>query len=162
LVVDPLTTEAILGLDFLSSCSVDLVKHMLITGDGHVITLSSQNKSSKKINPELSVRVAANVRIPFYSEIEIMAGVSGGYQEDQVYVLEGVDLKSNSVMVAHAAVRAGESVPMRVMNPTDQDITLYKGTRIATLVEAKDPDTAIHVSSVQKGESVPAKLETIL
>jgi len=28
LVADLLTTEAILGLNFLSSCSVDLVKHM--------------------------------------------------------------------------------------------------------------------------------------
>ena len=92
---------------------------MLITGDGHVITLCSQNKSSKKTVPALSVRVAANVRIPSYSEIEIMADVSGGYQENLIYALESVELKSNSVMVAHAAVRAGVSVLMCVMNPTD-------------------------------------------
>jgi len=119
LAVDPLMTEAILGLNFLSSCSVDLVRHVLITGDGLVITLCSQNKSSKKTVPALSVRVAANVRIPSYSEIEIMADVSGGYQENLIYALESVELKSNSVMVAHAAVRAGVSVLMCVMNPTD-------------------------------------------
>jgi len=64
-------------------------------------------------------------------------------------------------MVAHAAVRAGVSVPMHVMNPTNQDITLYKGTRIATLAEAEDPNTAMQVSSVQKMESVPAEIETV-
>jgi len=79
LIVDPPTTDAILGLDFLSSCSVDLVKHMLFIDNGHVITLCSQNNNKRTI-PALSVRVAANVRIPPYSEIKIMAKVSGGYR----------------------------------------------------------------------------------
>ena len=161
LVVDPLTTEAILGLDFLSSCSVDLVKHMLITGDGHVITLCSQNNHSRKTVPALSVRVGANVRIPSYSVMEIMADVTGSYKDNQVCVLEGIELQSNSVMVASAAIRAGVSVPMHVMNPTDQDITLYKGTRIATLTEAVDPDTSVQISSLQRTESVSAELETV-
>ena len=58
---------------------------------------------------------------------------------DQVYVLEGIEVQGKGVTVAHAAVKASACVPMRMMNPTDQDITLYKGTRVATLVEAETP-----------------------
>jgi len=61
LVVDPLTTEVILSLDFLSSCSVDLVKHTLITCDGHDITLCSKSNNSSQTIPAISVRVAVNV-----------------------------------------------------------------------------------------------------
>ena len=38
-VIDPLTTEAILGLDVLSHCTVDLLHGKLITGVGHIVTL---------------------------------------------------------------------------------------------------------------------------
>ena len=109
---------------------------MLTTGDGQVITLCSQNNNNKQ-TPVLSVKVAANVRIPSYSEIELMADVSGGVQPEQVYVLEGIERQPNNVMVARAVVRAGTCVPVRVLNPTDQDVILYKGTRIAALAEAE-------------------------
>ena len=52
----------------------------------------------------LSVKVAANVRIPSYSELELMADVSSGVQHNQVYMLEGIEMQSNSVMVARAVV----------------------------------------------------------
>ena len=60
IVVGPLTTQAILGLDFLRGCSIDLVNHVLTTGDGQVITFCSQNNNNKQI-PVLFV---TNVRIP--------------------------------------------------------------------------------------------------
>ena len=116
IVVDPLTTQAILGLDFLRGSSIDLVNHVSTTGDGQVITLYSQNNNNKQ-TPVLSFKVAANVRIPSYSELELMADVSGGVQPDQVYVLEGIERQSNNVMVARAVVGAGTCVPVRVLNP---------------------------------------------
>ena len=48
-VVDPLTTEAILGLDVLSQCTVDLLHKKLITGAGHVVTLSCQEPNMEWI-----------------------------------------------------------------------------------------------------------------
>ena len=161
IVVDPLTTQAILGLDFLRGCSIDLVNHVLTTGDGQVITLCSQNNNNKQ-TPVLSVKVAANVRIPSYSELELMADVSGGVQPDQVYVLEGIERQSNNVLVAWAVVRAGTCVPVRVLNPTDQDVILYKGTRIAALVEAEEPHIPVHVSTVQKIEEASPQVEAAL
>ena len=47
MVIDPLTTEAILGLDVLSQCTVDLLHKQLITGVGHVVTLDCQEPNMK-------------------------------------------------------------------------------------------------------------------
>ena len=38
-VIDPLTSEAILGLDVLTRCTVDLPHRQLITGAGHVVNM---------------------------------------------------------------------------------------------------------------------------
>ena len=43
-VIDPLTSEAILGLDVLTQCSVDLSHGRLITGAGHVVNLYCQGQ----------------------------------------------------------------------------------------------------------------------
>ena len=46
-VIDPLTSEAILGLDMLTTCTVDLSHKRLITGAGHVIGLDCQRQNNK-------------------------------------------------------------------------------------------------------------------
>ena len=43
-VIYPLTSEAILGLDILSKCTVDLSQQRLITGAGNVVNMSCQTK----------------------------------------------------------------------------------------------------------------------
>jgi len=45
-------------------------------------------------------------------------------------VLDGIELQSSNVMVAHSIVAADVSVPICDMNPTDQSITLHKGTTV--------------------------------
>ena len=159
-VVDPLTTEAILGLDFLKGCKIDLVSHQLTTSDGQVIVLNSQ-KNNKK-TPVLFVRVTANVKIPAYSEMEILADVGDLAQRNQTYVLEDINIQNSDVMVARAVIIPGESIPVRVMNPTDQPVTLYRGTRIAQLAEIEEvEDSPVMVSSVQCG-TVSPELEEAL
>ena len=107
--------------------------------------------------------MAANVRLPAYSEMEILAESSDLVQENQVYVLEGVELKTTSVMVARAIVTPGVSVPVRVMNVTDQPVNLYKGTRIAHLTEIEEvDDNPLLVSSVQHDGNVSFELEAAL
>ena len=44
-VIDPLTSEAILGLDVLTHCTVDLSQKQLITGAGHVVTMCCQHQN---------------------------------------------------------------------------------------------------------------------
>ena len=45
------------------------------------------------------------------------------------------------------------------LTSTDQDVTLKKGTRIAALVEAEEPDSSVHVSTVQETEGVSPQVE---
>ena len=160
-VVDPLTTDAILGLDFLKGCMIDLVTHKLITGDGQVIVLNSQENNRK--SSVLFVRVTANVLLPAYSEMEILADTGDFIQEDHPYMLEGVESSTSNVMVARAVVTPGVSVPVRVMNPTDQPVTLYKGTKIAHLSEVEAvSDDSVLISSIQQSKGVSTELETAL
>ena len=113
-------------------------------------------------NKKISVKVAANVRIPSYIELELMADVSSGVQYDQVYVLEGIEMQSNRVMVARAVVMAENCVLVSLLNPTDQDVILYKGTRIAALAEVEEPDSSVHVFTVQETEGVSPQVEAAL
>ena len=46
-VIDPLTSEAILGLDVLAQCSVKLLHGDLITGAGHVVNMCCQQQSTE-------------------------------------------------------------------------------------------------------------------
>ena len=46
-VIDPLTSEAILGLDVLTQYTVDLLRGRLITGAGHVVNMCCQNQNTE-------------------------------------------------------------------------------------------------------------------
>ena len=111
----------------------------------------------------LFVRVTANVLLPAYSEMEILADTGDFIQEDHPYMLEGVESSTSNVMVARAVVTPGVSVPVRVMNPTDQPVTLYKGTKIAHLSEVEAvSDDSVLISSIQQSKGVSTELETAL
>ena len=79
-----------------------------------------------------------------------------------MYILEGVELQTINVMVARAVVTPGVSVPVRVMNPTDQPVTLYKGTRIAHLTEVEEVDDSMLISCVQCNGDISSELEAAL
>ena len=64
--------------------------------------------------------------------------------------------------MACAVIIPGESIPVCVMNPTDQPVTLYRGTRIAQLAEIEEvEDSPMMISSVQRG-TVSPELEEAL
>ena len=65
-------------------------------------------------------------------------------------------------MVTHAMIIPREFIPVCVMNPTNQPVTLYRGTRIAQLAEIKEvDDSPVMVSSVQRG-TVSSEFEEAL
>ena len=68
------------------------------------------------------------------------------------WVLERVPLKA-SVVVARAVVCPGDShgVCMRVINPTTDIVTLYKGTKVATLERVDD---ATPVAVIKQGSTL--------
>ena len=144
----------------MKGCKIDLVSHHLTTSDGQVIVLKSQENNKK--TPVLFVRVITDTKLPAYSEMEIMAEVSDLTQSNQTYALEERNMQNEGIMVARAVVTSGESVPVHVMNPTNQPVTLYKGTRIAELTEIEEvDDSSTRVASVQKG-TVSPELEEAL
>ena len=144
----------------MKGCKIDLISHHLTTSDGQVIVLTSQENNKK--TPVLFVRVTANIKLPAYSEMEILAELSDLTQSNQTYVLEERNMQNEGIMVARAVVTSGESVPVRVMNPTNQSVTLYKGTRIAELTEIEEVnDSSTRVALVQQG-TVSPELEEAL
>ena len=274
-VIDPLTIEAILGLDILSQCTVDLLHKKLITGAGHVVTLCCQepnmewttdlvdvgtvnsgvtvNSESKEhhvsqqdvvtlccqepnmewttdlvdvgtVNSGISVsselkehhvsqqdlsnmvlsdikldsvtstlsqegpqttrlsqsefmsggsvpqeiiktdsdlhepdhvflvKVVDNVRVPSYSEMEIMAKVKGcTLSQGSYYVLEN-NLHNSEVIVARALVTPDEFVPVRLLNPTDKPIVIYSGANVAIMSEISEvkSDDFVSVSAISQ------------
>ena len=246
-VIDPLTSEAILGLDVLTQCTVDLLRGQLITGAGHVVNMCCQNQNTewktnlvdvceyKTLNfvvstgqsedvrttgqPEdvksvdfpsceektisqsstpgttsepqikvqapqskgvfmpaqdgliksghvLSVSVIDNVRVPSFSEVEILAQTKG--DGSHCYMLES-KLQNSDLLVARAVVTLGETVPVRLLNPTGSSINLYSGARIAVLSEFmeivdsqfKDKTDVVAVSSVSDSNE-DTLLETLM
>ena len=107
----------------------------------------------------LFVRVTANIKLPAYSEMEILAKLSDLTQSNQTYVLEERNMQNEGIMVAHAVVTSGESVPVRVMNTINQSVTLYKGAELTEIEEVDDSST--RVASVQQG-TVSPELEEAL
>ena len=206
-IVDPLATETILGLDVLRHCVIDLSHEQLITGAGHVVNLYCKEPNRKQDSVEglqhevahpvltkidckeqsqeqsiverqqhkvdhptlvkddsvLFVRVVANSRIPSFSEMEIL-GTVVGEAPDKTYLLQS-QLKDSDVMIATAAVTPGDLIPMRVMNPTDQLVMLYKGTKVASLCRVEEVvscQQSIPVSAVHGDcDEVPPMLEEV-
>ena len=106
----------------------------------------------------LSVNIIDNVRIPSFSELEILAQTkSDGTTSDdnRSYMLES-NLQNSDLLVARAIVTPGETVPVRLLNPTGSPINLYSGARVAVLSEVmeiednrlEDMNDVVAVSSV--------------
>ena len=116
---------------------------------------------SLKTDPVLFVRVASNAMIPSFSEMEIL-GTIMGQAPDKSYLLQG-QLKISDLMIAAAVVTPGDSIPIRVMNPTGQSVMLYKGTKVASLSgidEVIPGEQSVPVSSVhQRCDDTSAMLE---
>ena len=101
----------------------------------------------------LSVSVIDNVRVPSFSELEILVQTKG--DGSHCYMLES-NLQNSDLLVAREVVTPGETVPVRLLNPTGRSINLYSGARIAVLSEFmeildsqfKDETDVVAVSSI--------------
>lgn len=87
------------------------------------------------------VSLVKTVQVPPMSEMEVGGEVKQLVSGD--WVVERVTLKA-SVVVARAVVCPGDNhgVCTRVINPTTDIVTLYKGTKVATLEWADDATPA--------------------
>ena len=134
-VADSLTTEGILGMDFMKeySCNIDIGKDILtFKSGGKAVKLQQQSSSTTSGIQSVDVILAEPVRIPACSEIEVMARAEISRMEADSWLLEATTDRI-PVMVAHAIVKPSEGVPVRLMNPRSESVSLQKGLRIASV-----------------------------
>ena len=133
-VVSPLTSEAILGVDFLQKehASIDLSDTRLhLKERGCDILLRAPASLPERGDSHL-VQSTATVEVPPHSTLQIMGKVEAPVEG--VWLLEESMTKNPSVAVARALVEpVNGSLPICVLNHTEEPITLYSGMVLATL-----------------------------
>ena len=152
LVVSPLTTSAILGLDFLREhkAVIDLGARELFIGEDKA-TRVPLNKPPHR--PEkLGVHLIDSVHIPPCSEVLVMACTTGSVNMG-TYLLESSGERPGA-MVARALVEPREGrVVVNLLNPRMEAVTLKAGGKIATVVPIEPPETAAMVEVEPSGLS---------
>ena len=149
-VVSPLTTVAILGLDFMRKhkVTIDLGKAEINIGREDPITIHQHNQSPHVLG---SVCLLDSVRFPPLSEIIVMA-----------YIIEEKPGKSLACSVAHALVepRNGK-VPIRLLNPKTEVVVLPKHVQVGTIELVNAPLGVVANTSASLVQSDP-KLDEFL
>ena len=136
-VVSPLTSEAILGLDFLQGqqASIDLSsKRLHLKESGCEVSLRDSALAPEPRKKQL-VRAVQTVEVPPRSILEVMAclEVGGG----GVWLLEEPEGKSLPVIVARALVQpTSMTTSVQILNPGEEPVMVYSGTTLATVESA--------------------------
>ena len=129
IIANQITTDAIIGLDFLEShkCILNMAEGILSL-NGHAIVLNPHQ--SPTTTGCAKVTIANTVTIPASSEMEISARVNSNVKG--MWLVESDVSNSQSVCVARALVSThNEIVPLRVVNTNLIPVTLHKNSRVA-------------------------------
>ena len=149
-VVSPLITNAILGVDFLRKhrACIDLPsQHLILTDQGTNLPLLLPEQFSPA-EATVNVCISERMEIPPASEVEILAQVDEHRELSGTWLLEEATKKCPPAVVARALVRVTDGrVPVRLVNIRSEPVTLYRGQKIAT-IERVDVDCPNN-SSVQ-------------
>ena len=156
-VAEAITTEAILGRDFLrqNGCSIDLSKN-LIRFQERGITLSLGSESGDNQVAFVSVMLNSNLKLPARSEIEVMAGVPKAATTGSSWVVEGTGEERNALLVARSIVSPEEKeIPIRLMNLRNDPVYVKKGAVVAQMEVAGDVPTSVVGAAEAQDEPLP-------
>ena len=162
-VVSPLTSEAILGVDFLQphQATIDLGKWQISFGENRERYVPLQESVQKESVHAIRVVTAEAIQIPPCSEAVVTSrttdSINGGS-----WLVEGNWDNRLPAAVARALVepRSGK-VPIRLLNVRAETVTVRAGSEIATLEPVEPlPDTV--VASVDGATQIPEKEEMLL
>ena len=152
LVASGLSTQAILGLDFLQGvkCVINTDQRVLHIA-GKVIPLLQSTDQPTLLS---TVRVQETINIPPFSELEIQVATTGSVNNSADWLLEALPPK-DTVMVATAVVTPhynghNTTVPLRLANLSGEVVTIYKGSRIGQITQLDD---SIKIASVSQNLS---------
>ena len=150
-VASPLTSEKIIGIDFLlkEQAAIDILAGRLhLRGRGCDVKL----KSPASVNDQVAhypIGSAETVELPPRSMMQIMGSVK--VPTKGVWLLEGPIKKSLPVTVTCTLVEPTNTrIPVHVVNPLEEPITVYSGTVLGTLEEVDTP--MINVDAVSPGD----------
>ena len=132
-----IATEGVLGLDFLewNRCTIDTGRRVLQCGDN---SISMSCSSTEPFSSQCAVLLSETIRIPSFSELEVMADTTGVMARGlgHSYLLEPIASTKLPVQAAWALVAPSASrIPVQLLNPSTQPVTVHKGTKIAFLEE---------------------------
>ena len=166
--MESLTSEGILGLDFLEKyeCIIDAANGVLTLGDSGLHIQLQKATRSKSTEPALPVHVCLDdtIVIPPRSEVLTFATTSADVRG--TWLVDEQTTKNNvAVRVARAIVHPQDSkVPVCLLNPRDVPVTMYKGMTIGEIEELRSND--VPVDNVQKANTVtkldPKKRQMLL
>ena len=156
LVVDSLTTEGILGLDFLeaNACTINTATRCLHFNQRNVsLPLHRPAIAANAVN----VYLTQTIQLPARSIQEVMATpeqpLIGGE-----WILERNKSDRLPVITATALVKpTREGIPVRFLNPRLDPVTVYKGTQVGKLElldeSAVTPSTSCDIAMTQAVET---------
>lgn len=147
-VVSPLTTEAILGLDFMrkNEVSLDLGKGKLVVGNKSPVPICPRDSTSPR--GVGSVRTSQTVRLPPFSELLVMANIDGDVPKGAC-IVEKLQGGRTPCVVARALVEPrGGRVPVCFLNPKPEPAVIPADMLVATIEEAAEPPNKKLVANV--------------
>ena len=149
---------AILGLDFLMKhhCTLDWQNGVLKLGRKEV-TLRPRNDSERIFR----VKVTETVIIPSGHEVVVgtqlvrkgqgIHAVNRENSQEALLMPLSSFMERHDIVIAHSLVDAANDViPLRVFNPTEKDVTLYKDSQPATLEPISEDTTVLDDQLVQE------------
>ena len=149
-VVSPLTSEAILGIDFLQEqlAMIDLgQKQLRLRKSGCHIALNAPTpvQSCSAIQ---SVRMMSTVELLPRAVTEVPAYCETA--ADGVWLVEETVGKNEHIAVARAIVKpTSASIPVSVVNISDEPVTLYAGMVVASMQPIEPPAEVGSISNVE-------------
>ena len=139
-VVSPLTSEGILGLNFLhqQNAVIDLASKTLhMRENGHLMKLGDM-KEARNSTPEPQVHAATTVEVPSRTCLQTTATLTAAVEG--IWEMEDATVKCRPYAVARSLVEPnGTEVPVRILNPTSEPITVYAGVLLGTLEHVATP-----------------------
>ena len=147
-VASPLTSEAILGVDFLQAqqATIDMGEGVLHLKKSSCDIALDPPPLGQPLAVARPVRSSYTVEVPPRSVMEITACIDGDVEG--VWLVEALD-KDMHVAVARAVVEpTSNTLPVRILNTSDQPATLYAGSAVATMTPVDPP---WEVGAVNKG-----------
>ena len=163
-VADSLTTDVILGRDFLKEkqCTIKMGKESsTLRFQDHGVTV---NLDGADLGVEhVSIILDQGLHVPPCSEIETMGAVPAMTVHGS-WIVEADKQCRSAALVARAIVNPKDgAVPIRLLNPRDEAVTIPKGTKVAMMELLPEQTASTPVSSVQeRSQGVPeAKQDTL-